>query len=626
MASALWQGNWITRTRITTGLVLLAYAFFHFINIGLGLLSPEWMDDFQDARQVITRSLPGSLILYAALILHPGLALWNLAKRRTLKMRWGEALQTVLGLLIPLQLLAHVVFTRYSHEIYGVNDEYPYQIVLMWASPEAWQQSLLLLAVWIHGCMGLHYWLRLTRWWRPLIPWMAGLAVFIPGFALAGFLTEGRRIHGLFVEGTERAALMEDFNWPSQQAFAELFEAERLWLAIFLLLLGLTAAAFILRKLVRRRRAVAIRYAFGPEIRAERGMTLLEMSHAGGVQHTSLCGGKGRCTTCRVVVDQGGETLPPPAPPEARSLARVQAPANMRLACQIRPQAPLTVTRMFRPDGRKGRAHASQGTEQQLAILFLDIRGFTARAAGQLPYDVVFLLNRFFDAIVPAITSCGGTVDKYLGDGLLALFEAANPGPFGRGRAGGRRRHRQRAAGFQRAAGRGRRAGNPHRHRRAPGRAGAGRDRQRRPRAAHHHRRQRQRRQPAGGQDQGAGRRTADFRPGAGRGRLRLSPPAAANLPAARRFAAAGRAAGGACGRAAADCWPENRIRRPARRAKRMFPATPPPRASHPAQPANGGQPPPPPHPWQPCNAAKNRQFPAIHPLHPGRTMQCVHA
>ncbi|MCB4455387.1 adenylate/guanylate cyclase domain-containing protein [Leisingera sp. McT4-56] len=427
MASALWQGNWITRTRITTGLVLLAYAFFHFINIGLGLLSPEWMDEFQDARQVITRSLPGSLILYAALILHPGLALWNLAKRRTLKMRWGEALQTVLGLLIPLQLLAHVVFTRYSHEIYGVNDEYPYQIVLMWASPEAWQQSLLLLAVWIHGCMGLHYWLRLTRWWRPLIPWMAGLAVFIPGFALAGFLTEGRRIHGLFVEGTERAALMEDFNWPSQQAFADLFEAERLWLAIFLLLLGLTAAAFLLRKLVRRRRAVAIRYAFGPEIRAERGMTLLEMSHAGGVQHTSLCGGKGRCTTCRVVVDQGGETLPPPAPPEARSLARVQAPANMRLACQIRPQAPLTVTRMFRPDGRKGRAHASQGTEQQLAILFLDIRGFTARAAGQLPYDVVFLLNRFFDAIVPAITSCGGTVDKYLGDGLLALFEAPAP-------------------------------------------------------------------------------------------------------------------------------------------------------------------------------------------------------
>ena len=99
----------------------------------------------------------------------------------------------------------------------------------------------------------------------------------------------------------------------------------------------------------------------------------------------------------------------------------------MRLACQIRPEAPLTVTRMFRPDGRKTRAHASQGSEQQLAVLFLDMRGFTARTAGQLPYDVVFLLNRFFDAIVPAVTRAGGTVDKYLGDGLLALFEAATP-------------------------------------------------------------------------------------------------------------------------------------------------------------------------------------------------------
>ena len=427
MANILWQGNWITRTRIISGLVLLTYAFFHFLNIGLGLFSPEWMEEFQDARQVISRSFLGSLVLYSSLILHAGLALWNLARRRSMKMRIGEALQTLLGFLIPLQLLSHLVFTRYSHEIYGVNDEMAYEIVLMWASPEVWQQSTLLLAVWIHGCMGLHYWLRLTHWWRPLIPWMTGIAVFVPGFALAGLLTEGRRIYGLFVEGSQRPALMEGFNWPSREAFAELFQADSRWFSGFLVLLGLTAATHLLNRFLRRRRAVRIRYAFGPEIRAERGLTLLEMSQANGVLHTSLCGGKGRCTTCRVVVDEGGETLPPPSSAEARSLAAVKAPRGMRLACQIQPQSPLTVTRMFRPDGSKGRAHASQGSEQQLAVLFLDIRGFTARTSGQLPYDVVFLLNRFFDAIVPAITGVGGTVDKYLGDGLLALFETANP-------------------------------------------------------------------------------------------------------------------------------------------------------------------------------------------------------
>ena len=63
------------------------------------------------------------------------------------------------------------------------------------------------------------------------------------------------------------------------------------------------------------------------------------------------------------------------------------------------------------------------GEEKTIAVLFLDIRGFTARSAELLPYDVVFLLNRFFDAIVPEVTKAGGAVDKYMGDGLLALFE-----------------------------------------------------------------------------------------------------------------------------------------------------------------------------------------------------------
>ncbi|MFW8594525.1 adenylate/guanylate cyclase domain-containing protein [Cribrihabitans neustonicus] len=427
MANPLWRGDWITRTRIVTGLVLLTYAFFHFLNIGLGLLAPAWMEAFQDVRQWFSRSLAGSLILYASLILHPGLALWRLARRRSLRMPFGEGLQTVLGLLIPLQLLSHLAYTRYSHEFFGVNDEMPYIIVLMWDSPAVWKQSALLLAVWFHGCIGLHYWLRLTRWWRRLIPWMAGLAVFVPGFALAGLLTEGRRIHALFVEGSQRAALMEGFNWPARPVFDTLRAIERGWIEAFILLLALTAAAYLLRKLPGRRRRVRIRYVYGPEITGERGMTLLEMSRANSVPHASLCGGKGRCTTCRVVVEEGGGSLPPPAPPEARSLAAVKAPANVRLACQIRPTAPLTVARMFRPDGRKGRAHASQGSERQLAILFLDMRGFTARTAGHLPYDVVFLLNRFFDAVVPAITEAGGSVDKYLGDGLLALFEAPSP-------------------------------------------------------------------------------------------------------------------------------------------------------------------------------------------------------
>ena len=121
------------------------------------------------------------------------------------------------------------------------------------------------------------------------------------------------------------------------------------------------------------------------------------------------------------------DDLPPPSEAEARTLAAVGAPPNARLACQMRPTAPISVFRVFAPDGKRSRAHASQGKEAQLAVLFLDMRGFTARTDGQLPYDVVFLLNRFFDQIVPPINKAGGTVDKYMGDGLMAVFETDTP-------------------------------------------------------------------------------------------------------------------------------------------------------------------------------------------------------
>ncbi|MEY8838634.1 adenylate/guanylate cyclase domain-containing protein [Cribrihabitans sp. XS_ASV171] len=403
------------------------YALLHFLNIGLGLLSPVWMEAMQDFRQLFSRNLVGTVLLYAALLLHGGLALVRLAQRRSLRMSATEAWQTVLGLLIPLQLITHIVFTRYSHALYDTRDEMSYVILLMWNSVSVWMQSALLLIVWVHGCIGLHLWLRLTRWWRKTIPYAIAVAVLVPGFALAGLLVEGRRIFAVFQDQERRPALMDGFNWPTPEAFITLFQVKNFGLVLFAGLVALTAAVYLARRQFRRRRSVRIRYGDGPEIVAERGLTLLEMSRVNGVPHTSLCGGKGRCTTCRVVVEDGAEHLTEPGPIEARSLRAVKAPLGTRLACQIRPEAPLTVYRVFRPDGGRKRAHASQGQERELAILFLDMRGFTARTTGQLPYDVVFLLNRFFDAIVPAITKAGGTVDKYLGDGLLAVFDRPAP-------------------------------------------------------------------------------------------------------------------------------------------------------------------------------------------------------
>ncbi|MCE8007745.1 adenylate/guanylate cyclase domain-containing protein [Aestuariivita sp.] len=424
--SPLWRGSLATRLRIVSGLVLFGYALFHFLNIGMGLASPAAMEAMQEARQVVTRSGAGTVILYSALIIHAAMALVGLAQRGTLRMPLREAIQLGFGLTIPLFLITHIIFTRGAHEIFGVNDDYGYLIGLIWGSSSAWTQTALLLLVWIHGCIGLHIWLRAKAWWRAAQPWLIALAVLVPAFAMVGFVTEGRRITVAFADPDRVQGLLALYNWPDAPAFDAMVAWKDYGLQLFWLLLGLSMAAYALRWLMRRRQSVRISYVDGPGIAAPKGLTLLEMSQANGIPHTSLCGGKGRCTTCRVVIESGADHLHPPGPAEARSLAAVGARVGTRLACQIRPAGPLTVFRVFQPDGRRKRAHASQGEERRLAILFLDMRGFTARTTGQLPYDVVFLLNRFFDAIVPPITGAGGTVDKYLGDGLLAVFETAD--------------------------------------------------------------------------------------------------------------------------------------------------------------------------------------------------------
>jgi adenylate cyclase len=145
------------------------------------------------------------------------------------------------------------------------------------------------------------------------------------------------------------------------------------------------------------------------------------------VPHASVCGGRARCSTCRVRIDEGAGSLRPPEYPEAITLASIAAPHNVRLACQVRPAAPLSVTRLLRPASTGPQAAGQEeldaaGVEKPLAVMFLDLRDFTQLSRSRLAYDVVFILNEFFAAAGSAIQTHGGWIDKFLGDGLLAIF------------------------------------------------------------------------------------------------------------------------------------------------------------------------------------------------------------
>jgi adenylate cyclase len=178
------------------------------------------------------------------------------------------------------------------------------------------------------------------------------------------------------------------------------------------------------------RRAGVVRLDYGNKrvVSQPTGLSILEMSRIAGIPHASVCGGRGRCSTCRVrVTGDDRMRLPDPSPEEQKVLARVGAPLNVRLACQLRPPpGRYRVTPLLPaaagPVEAYRRAPQAHGGERYVAILFADLRGFTSISEGKLPYDVVFLLNRYFRATGQAIEAAGGRLDKFIGDGVMAIF------------------------------------------------------------------------------------------------------------------------------------------------------------------------------------------------------------
>ncbi|CAN0581599.1 unnamed protein product, partial [Ectocarpus sp. 12 AP-2014] len=67
--------------------------------------------------------------------------------------------------------------------------------------------------------------------------------------------------------------------------------------------------------------------------------------------------------------------------------------------------------------------------EHEVAVLFVDIEGFTGLAAGLPPGDVIEVLRRFHAIVEGRVFAHDGTLDKFLGDGAMATFGTPEPGP-----------------------------------------------------------------------------------------------------------------------------------------------------------------------------------------------------
>jgi len=428
---------WLRHLRLASGLVLFVYVTSHFLNHAAGLISLAAMESGAVLYTAVWRSPPGTILLYGAFALHVPLALWATFARRTWRgIRGGEVAQILLGLAIPPLVISHIVATRGIHAAWDFNDRYAYVLHALYVGGgwEALLQLLLLLIVWLHGCMGVHFWLRLKPWYARVQLALYTLAVLVPLAALLGFVHAGREVARLLQDPTWRDAYWTSLNYAGPQVnawAAEVTEGARIGMA--LVLFAALAGRYLWLLLDRRHSRITLTYPGQRTTMLRPGSTtVLEASRLAGIPHASVCGGRGRCSTCRVRIASGGETLPPPDPDELRVLRRVGAPPGVRLACQIRPRSSLRVHPLLPANAQPRHAHPasrySQGQEAEICVLFADLRAFTRFSEQKLPYDVVFVANQYFRLMGQAVERAGGRVDKFIGDGVMALFGVEGSG------------------------------------------------------------------------------------------------------------------------------------------------------------------------------------------------------
>jgi len=423
-----------SRLRLGSALVLLSFVLSHLAAHSFLLVSEDVATSVLVPLMQPWRSAVGTVVLLTAFFVHYGNALWSIYSRRTLRLRRWEWAQLALGLCIPLLLAQHIAATRISETAMGTDPSYAYILLLYWVvSPHVGALHVAALAVvWIHACIGLHFWLRTKRWYPDWRLWLGAAALLVPTLALTGFVSAGNQVRRdaakdpAFVQRS-----LEDANATADTPAMLRRTAWTIAGTHVGLVLLVLAARSVRRRIQERSRPPLLKHpsCFLPVLP---GATVLETLRDNGIPHASVCGGRARCTTCRVQVGKGAELLPPPAPLEAKALERIGATPGMRLACQLRPTADLAVTPLLAADASANDGFTPgglEGSERLVTVMFIDLRGSTTLGEAKLPYDVLFILNRFFSEMNQAIAATMGHYSQFTGDGLMALYglDSADP-------------------------------------------------------------------------------------------------------------------------------------------------------------------------------------------------------
>ena len=418
--------NLIRRARMYSGLVIFLYVTVHLVNHSMGLISLEVMEGLRQRVSAFNRNIVVSLTLYGALLVHTLLGFHHLLTRRSFKMSAKDWTQLVTSFALPLVLLPHMFASGYTPRFKDAQTSYKVVLNGMLEDGGIYFMGLFVIFVWVHGIIGITSMIKFHPVYQKYKNAFLVVSWLLPILAVLGAVTASKE---LATDIENNKIIMEQVYAEAnigKELEAELMQTSDLLMVNYLfILLGVTLFVFVLHQVRKAFRKIKITYPNGKEVRVAKGTSILEASREHRIGHVSMCGGRGRCSTCRVRVMSDIETLPPRNGIESIVAERLSLQDNVRLACQLRPTSAVEVRPLVNAPVETLTTEDREtlcGREEEIVVMFVDLRGFTAISEKLLPYDTVYLLNQYFKIAGEAIVQSGGRIDKFIGDGIMALF------------------------------------------------------------------------------------------------------------------------------------------------------------------------------------------------------------
>ena len=423
------QEYFAEKLKLWTGMFLMFYCVTHYLNHSVGIFGLEAVEYIRNIFLFFWRNPVMNFFLPSVAVIHIYLSLSRVIRLASFRgFKRHEWFQLIAGILTVPALALHVSGTKIAHVFYGINDTYTFLSSSIADYTDIVIFNLLMLLVWMHGYIGVKYWMKVNSKYQSYLNKMGMFFFLLPILSFVGVISMFRESNlNLLIDPKYKEKVFNSSN-PENVDLDKLTEDTIMYFVIpyLFLIIILFTGRFIFFKIKRRNNSIQISYPEGIISKIFPGMSILEASLDAGIPHAHVCGGRGRCSTCRIRVDKGLDQLEPPRQKERRVLRGIGAPENVRLACQAFPKIDLNVSPLLAHDANYKENASEQkyihGSDREICIMFTDLRAFTKMSEKKLPYDVVFILNQYFKLMGEIIENHGGYLDKFIGDGTMALF------------------------------------------------------------------------------------------------------------------------------------------------------------------------------------------------------------